>query len=78
MIGVNVEGSSLLNRLVEGERQGEADARGEDRPKLEVAQVGEKVAGTLLVKIHLFRCCLREIYLDMDSIIKRKRKKINL
>ena len=54
-IGVKVEGSSLLNRLVEGERPGEADARGEDRPKLEVAQVGEKVAGTLLVKIHLFQ-----------------------
>ena len=56
LIGVKVEGSSLLNRLVDGE----ADARGEDRPKLEVAQVGEKVAGTLLVKIHLFQNMYQE------------------
>ena len=53
-IGVEVEGSPLLDRLVEGEGPGEADAGGEDRPELEVAQVGNEVAGTLLVKIHLF------------------------
>ena len=54
-IGVEVEGSPLLDRLVEGEGPGEADARGEDRPELEVAQIGNEVAGTLLVKIHLFQ-----------------------
>ena len=42
-IHAKVQGAVLFERLVEGERPGEAEAGGEDRPELKLSHAGEKL-----------------------------------